>query len=61
MDVIGNDFFSNYTENYNLYHFGNEKIKFDFTVNKISFPLVSGVAQRSIKSNRNYEVGFLCR
>ena len=60
MDVIGNRLvYGNYTENYNLYHFGNEKIKFDFTVNKVSYPIQTGVAQRSIKSNRNYEVGLV--
>ena len=60
MEVIGNRLvYANYTENYKLCHFGNEEIKFDFTVNKISFPIVSGVAQKSVKSNRNYEVGLV--
>jgi len=60
MEVIGNRIiYANYTENYKLCHYGNEEIKFDFTVNKISYPIVSGVAQRSVKSNRNYEVGLV--
>ena len=60
MEVIGNRLiYANYTENYKLCHFGNEQIKFDFTVNKISYPIVPGVAQRSVKSNRNYEVGLV--
>ena len=60
MEVIGNRLvYANYTENYKLCHYGNEEIKFDFTVNKISNPITIGVAQRSVKSNRNYEVGLV--
>ena len=60
MEVIGNRLiYANYSENYKLCHFGNEEIKFDFTINKISYPIATGVAQRSVKSNRNYEVGLV--
>jgi hypothetical protein len=58
-DIIDNMLvYGNYTENYNIADSLNAKINIDLTVEKVSTAIISGVATRSLKSNRDYEVGI---
>jgi hypothetical protein len=60
MDLIGDLLcFSNYTENFNIVDNLGNKIGFDFSLSVDSQAIVEGDATKSVKSNRDYEVGIV--
>lgn len=48
--------FGNYTENYDLLECDSSPISSEYTVSKVQTAIVSGVATRSLKTNRDYEI-----
>ena len=59
-DLIGNRLvYGNYTENYNMVDYQNQPISFNYSLNKISYPVEVGTPSRTVKSNRSYESGIV--
>tara|TARA_R110002167_G_scaffold331706_1_gene538398 strand:+ start:41636 stop:45664 length:4029 start_codon:yes stop_codon:yes gene_type:complete len=59
-EVIGNRLiFGNYTENYDIATVNGTKIPITFTLEKVNTAIANGVATKSLKSNRDYEIGMV--
>jgi hypothetical protein len=58
--LIGNRvMLGNFTEGYNIEDAGGNKIKIDFSLEVLSEAVSSGTPSRTLKSNRDYEIGIV--